>query len=567
MVGNQFVASFLETIKMSYFLNMRSQSNSGETIIWTLFFLFVTMIATDENLLERLSAFLSRVGHRKYSSVVLEGKRCFRTTDYQTRSDHLFSNRFNSVWYYIAKNIDTNSSIYSLKEFADSSNIYDEHGDSCVHYPHGRSNKHDIIKRFKDILVVNQPTKFELTENIFCKVAFSTERLDSKSKTRNTTNDVELIKLEIFSYQNTVVEIQDFLDDITYAYMTEIQNTRMNKRFIYSLVGAAKRGDDDYCNDKFEMWEECEFVSSRTFDNLFFEEKDKLVSKLRFFVDNKDWYDKEGHPHTLGLGLSGPPGTGKTSIIKCIANMLNRHLIVIPLNKVKTQREFSQYYFETRYNRNNEPNSINFDNKIIVFEDIDCMTDIVKSRDSKKTTVTSNDQLLRQLVKTVNKQSKRVNATQDLAAVENHEEELDQLEIDSDYCLLDTTPKHDKITLSFLLNIIDGLRETPGRILIITSNNYDELDKALIRPGRIDHTLRMGNASVKTLAAMFLHYYQVPLEDYLNGSNNKLKEFLVDYVLSPADIVNIRLHSDTPEHFVANMFSLLQHHRPYTGKS
>ena len=73
--------------------------------------------------------------------------------------------------------------------------------------------------------------------------------------------------------------------------MTKIQNTRMNKRFIYSLVGSAKRnGDDDYCNDKFEMWEECEFVSSRNFDNLFFEEKDQLVSKLKFFVDNKDWY-------------------------------------------------------------------------------------------------------------------------------------------------------------------------------------------------------------------------------------------------------------------------------------
>ena len=566
MSGNQFITSFLETIKMSYFLNIRSQTNSSESIIFTLFFLFVTMIATDENLHQRLATFLSRVCYRKYSSVILEGKRCFRTTDYNTRSDHLFSNRFNSIWYYIAKNIETNSSIYSLKEFADSSNIYDEHGDSYTRYPTGRSNR-EPTKCFKDILVVNQPTQFDLTENIFCKVSFSTERLDSKSKRMNTTNDVEMIKLEIFSYKRTVVEIQEFLDDITYDYMTEIQNTRMNKRFIYTLVGSAKRGDDDYCNDKFEMWEECEFVSSRKFDNLFFEEKDKLLSKLNFFVDNKDWYDKEGHPHTWGLGLSGPPGTGKTSIIKCIANMLNRHLIIIPLNKIKTQREFSQYYFETRYNRNNEPNSINFDNKIIVFEDIDCMTDIVKSRSNKKTNITSNDQLLRQLVQTVNKQSKRANANQVLDTENNNQDDLSQIEIDTEYCLLDTTPKHDKITLSFLLNIIDGLRETPGRILIITSNNYEELDKALIRPGRIDHTLKMGNASLVTLSKMFLHYYHKPLEDYFNESNKKLKELLVDYVLSPADIVNIRLHSGSPEQFVANMFSLLQYRRPCTNKS
>ena len=134
-----------------------------------------------------------------------------------------------------------------------------------------------------------------------------------------------------------------------------------------------------------------------------------------------------------------------------VPELLVPHLIVIPLNKIKTQREFSQYYFETRYNRNNEPNSINFDNKIIVFEDIDCMTDIVKSRDTKKTNITPNDQLLRQLVKTVNKQSKKTNATQN-SNIENNSDELDEIEVGTDYCLLDTTPKHDLITLSFLLN-------------------------------------------------------------------------------------------------------------------
>lgn len=43
----------------------------------------------------------------------------------------------------------------------------------------------------------------------------------------------------------------------------------------------------------------------------------------------------------------------------------------------------------------------------------------------------------------------------------------------------------DPLTLSHLLNILDGLLETPGRILIITSNHPEKLDEALVRPGTI----------------------------------------------------------------------------------
>ena len=87
--------------------------------------------------------------------------------------------------------------------------------------------------------------------------------------------------------------------------------------------------------------------------------------------------------------------------------------------------------------------------------------------------------------------------------------------------------KDDKITLSFILNIIDGIRETPGRILIITSNNYSSLDDALIRPGRIDMTLEMKNATVNTIKEMYYHYYKTHIPDSISH------EFK-DYIISPA---------------------------------
>ena len=106
--------------------------------------------------------------------------------------------------------------------------------------------------------------------------------------------------------------------------------------------------------------------------------------------------------------------------------------------------------------------------------------------------------------------------------------------------------KDDKITLSFILNLIDGLRETPGRILIITSNNYNSLDPALIRPGRIDLTLEMNNADVNTIQQMYKYYYNCSIP-----KNIVIK--LRDDVLSPAKLVNMRLQNEKKEDFLSNL--------------
>ena len=80
-----------------------------------------------------------------------------------------------------------------------------------------------------------------------------------------------------------------------------------------------------------------------------------------------------------------------------------------------------------------------------------------------------------------------------------------------------TVTQDELITLDDLLNVFDGLQETPGRIMGITSNFYEKLDPALIRPGRIDITLKMGNASIETICNMYEHFYGKPIH------KNKLK--------------------------------------------
>lgn len=50
----------------------------------------------------------------------------------------------------------------------------------------------------------------------------------------------------------------------------------------------------------------------------------------------------------LGLLLHGQPGTGKTSTIKAIANMTQRHIITVSLESIKTKRQLKALFHDER---------------------------------------------------------------------------------------------------------------------------------------------------------------------------------------------------------------------------
>ena len=49
----------------------------------------------------------------------------------------------------------------------------------------------------------------------------------------------------------------------------------------------------------------------------------------------------------------------------------------------------------------------------------------------------------------------------------------------------------DGLNLAGVLNVLDGVVDSPGRIVIMTSNHPEKLDPALIRPGRINKQLHL----------------------------------------------------------------------------
>ena len=167
------------------------------------------------------------------------------------------------------------------------------------------------------------------------------------------------------------------------------------------------------------------------------------------------------------------------------------------------------------------------------------MTDIVKKRNTNDNKSDSDSSELPEdniMGKTMKIQNQLLNKI----AKKVDDEHKESVLIDFD------KSKDDKITLSFILNIIDGIRETPGRILIISSNNYECLDPALIRPGRIDMTLEMKNASVNTIKEMHYHYYKKNIPENLD-------KFLKDYVVSPAKLVNLRFEHSNSEDFLSHL--------------
>ena len=102
----------------------------------------------------------------------------------------------------------------------------------------------------------------------------------------------------------------------------------------------------------------------------------------------------------------------------------------------------------------------------------------------------------------------------------------------------------DPITLDDILNIWDGIRETPGRILIISSNHYNKLDPALTRPGRIDIAMEMSHASRQTIVEMYEHFFKCSIDP------NELN-LIPDKKYTPAEVMNMYIRSSfSPEQFL-----------------
>jgi chaperone BCS1 len=184
-------------------------------------------------------------------------------------------------------------------------------------------------------------------------------------------------------------------------------------------------------------------------------EKDQLIRDIEKFRNSRQRYRQLGVPYHRGYLLYGPPGTGKTSLVSAMAARFEMHIYAINLSSLNDRT------LTTAIN-DVPPNSV------ILFEDIDCMK-------SGKARVTGCEV-----------PEKRA-ANRD----EDRKEEVAGL----------------GVTLSGLLNVLDGFSAPENVLFVMTSNVVEALDSALLRPGRIDYKLYMGQADDRQKIELYKRFF------------------------------------------------------------
>ncbi|CAN6911109.1 unnamed protein product [Brassica oleracea] len=234
-------------------------------------------------------------------------------------------------------------------------------------------------------------------------------------------------------------------------------------------------------------WSHVTFEHPASFDTLAMEEekKEEIKNDLVKFSKSKDYYKKIGKAWKRGYLLFGPPGTGKSTMIAAMANFLEYDVYDLELTTVMDNTQLRSLLIETSTK------------SIIVIEDIDCSLNLTGQRKKKK------------------------------------EEEEDG---DEKKMKCEGEKKESKVTLSGLLNFIDGLWSACGgeRIIVFTTNFVDKLDPALIRKGRMDKHIEMSYCGFEAFKVLAKNYLDVEESEIFDEIKRLLE--VEEIKMTPADV-------------------------------
>ena len=344
-------------------------------------------------------------------------------------------------------------------------------------------------------MVAYRDKPIQISDDIFMKIENFTND--------NSTGFLTSIKITLLSNNKSASEISAFIRQVYKAHQENLRNALGKNIYFFDQkikdVGpppiAVGMGQEQASNHKRMMIQTAPknlsftmtpFYSNKRFCNIFGNDVRRIQKRVEFFLNNKAWYDSKGIPYQLGMLLSGKPGTGKTSIIRAIANLTKRHIVNVNFATITTASQLKNLFYNDRivvYTDSSCTESksyyIPIEQRLYVLEEIDAIGDVVKQRTSDKIVFPK-----------------------------------------------DVVP--DELTLADILTVLDGTMEIPGRMIIMTSNHPETLDKALLRPGRIDLKADFQNASRDLFIEMFKAYLEFDFPA-------NLVHMLPDNTLTPAE--------------------------------
>lgn len=213
------------------------------------------------------------------------------------------------------------------------------------------------------------------------------------------------------------------------------------------------------------------------------DQKQGFIDDIKEYLHprTRRWYSNRGIPYRRGYLLHGPPGTGKTSLCFAAAGLLGLKLYLLNLNSKSLDEDSLNSLFSDLPRR-----------CMVLLEDIDT-AGITQSREKTATSGTKPENEAGgvadpDIVKV--DQAAPAGAIAPVAAAEE-------------------PVKADGVTLSGLLNVIDGVAASEGRILVMTSNHPEKLDAALLRPGRVDMSIGFEFANQETIEELFNSIYAI----------------------------------------------------------
>lgn len=245
----------------------------------------------------------------------------------------------------------------------------------------------------------------------------------------------------------------------TLTFQTLGRQQTLLKDFVAEIVACHHRNDsmesslhvyDDY-------WTCVQAYSPRLLESVVLQpgEKEHLIEDIERFRAGRQRYRQLGVPYHRGYLLYGPPGTGKTSLVSGLAAAFAMPIYAVNLTEMNDRSLKSAV--------NEIP-----ERSVILFEDIDCM-------------------------RAGHRRGERLNTQREQSSIHD--------ETKSD------APDRFGVTLSGLLNVLDGFHAPENVIFVMTTNDVDALDPALLRPGRIDYRLFMGKAVATQKIELYRRFF------------------------------------------------------------